>query len=143
VTSQGHPYAVFRRAIERRNVVAAWAAASELQTLSLPDALALCLLVLDREPARFPRFALRWHARLCAETATLGLDEGRLVLDLLSSLAGPGPRPAARALRELLASRDQKLAEPLRAWEAFAQAQRQPSTASPARPQPATPQAAD
>jgi hypothetical protein len=71
VTSQGHPYAVFRRPIERRNLVAAWAAASELQTLSLPDALALCLLVLDREPARFPRFALRWQARLCAETATV------------------------------------------------------------------------
>jgi hypothetical protein len=58
VTSQGHPYAIFRRALERRNLPSAWAAASELQVVSLADALALCLLVRDREPAKFARLAL-------------------------------------------------------------------------------------
>lgn len=119
VTSQGHPYAIFRRALERQNLVAAWAAASELQVVSLPDALALCLLVRDREPTRFSRFALRWHARFCAETQGIGLEDGRLALDLLAAMAGPEPTRAGRALRELLAGYDQALAEPLRSWEAL------------------------
>ena len=117
VTSQGHPYAIFQRALERRNLIAAWTAASELQVVPLPDALALCLLVLDREPARFSRFALRWHARFCAETRGVGLEDGRLVLDLLAAVGGAEPQRAVRALRALLASYDQKLAEPLRRWE--------------------------
>jgi hypothetical protein len=62
--------------------------------------------------------ALRWHARFCAETAAVSLEEGRLVLDLLGALATEDARPAGRALRELLASFDQRLAEPLRRWEA-------------------------
>ena len=35
MTSQGHPYARFRRAIERRSVAAAWATATELEQVSL------------------------------------------------------------------------------------------------------------
>jgi hypothetical protein len=89
-----------------------------LQVVSLPDALALCLLVRDREPTRFGRVALRWHSRFCAETPSLQLEDARVVLDLLSALAGSEPRPAARALRELLASYDGRLADPVRHWEA-------------------------
>ena len=86
--------------------------------MSLPDALALCLLVRDREPARFPRVALRWHSRFCAETPSVQLEDARVVLDLLSALAGAEPRPAARALRELLASYDRRLGDSVRHWEA-------------------------
>jgi hypothetical protein len=116
--ARGHPYAIFRRALEGRHLPAAWAAAADLKSLTLPDALARCLLVRDREPHRFARVALRWHARFCAETAAVGLEEGRLVLDLLGALATEEARPAGRALRELLASLDQRLSEPLRPWEA-------------------------
>lgn len=118
MTSEGHPYAVFRRALERGNLVTAWSAALELQVVSLPDALALCLLVRDRDPARFPRLALRWHARFCAETPKVGLEASRLVLDLLTAVAGPERERAAAALRELLASYDPWLAEPVRRWAA-------------------------
>jgi hypothetical protein len=76
------------------------------------------LLVRDREPHRFARVALRWHARFCAETPGVGLEEGRLALDLLGALAAEDPRPAARALREFLAGFDRRLGEPLRNWEA-------------------------
>src|SRR5438105_15848238 len=117
VTSEGHPGAVLRRALERRNLIAAWAPAAELPFVSLADALALCLLVREREPSRFARFALRWHARFCAETQDVGLEDGRLVLDLLTAVGGPEPAGAGRALRELLASYDQALAEPLRRWQ--------------------------
>ncbi len=130
MTSQGHPYAIFRRALERGNLAVAWAAAAELQVVSLADALALCLLVREREPAKFPRLALRWHARFCAETHDVGLDEGRLVLELLAAIGGPTPRPAGSALRELLASYDQALAEPLCRWEP----RLAPETPSPANP---------
>src|SRR5947207_13618961 len=101
VTSEGHPGAVFRRALERRNLIAAWAAAAELPFVSLVDALALCLLVREREPATFARFALRWHARFCAETHGVGLEDGRLVLDLLAAVGGLDPVGAGRALRAL------------------------------------------
>ena len=135
ITSQGHPSAIFRRAIERRNLIAAWAAAAELKAVPLADALALCLLVRDRDPARFPRLALRWHARFCAETHAVGLEDGRLVLDLLTSVGGPEPRRAGGALRELLASYDQALAEPLRSWETLR------DDSSPEMPSPANPKA--
>jgi hypothetical protein len=118
MTSEGHPYAVFRRALERRNLAAAWAAATELPVVSLADALALCLLVRDREPAKFARVALRWHARFCAEVRGVDLESGRLVLDLLTALDGREARRPGRALRELLGSFDGSLAEPLRRWEA-------------------------
>jgi len=78
---------------------------------------ALCLLVRDREPHRFALVALRWHARFCAETPGVGLEEGRLALDLLSALAAEDARPAGQALRELLGSFDRRLGEPLRRWE--------------------------
>jgi hypothetical protein len=41
VTSQGHPYAIFRRALDRRDLSAAWAAATEIPKVSLEDAGAL------------------------------------------------------------------------------------------------------
>jgi hypothetical protein len=112
VTSQRHP-----RALERRNLPSAWAAASELQVVSLADALALCLLVRDREPAMFTRVALRWHARFCAETPSIDLETGRLALDLLVGLGGSESVRVGRALRELVASYDSSLAEPLQRWE--------------------------
>lgn len=117
VTSQGHPYAIFKRALERRNLPSAWAAATELQVVSLSDALALCLLVRDREPAKFARLALRWHARFSAETPGVELETGRLILDLLAAIGGDKPIPVARALRELIACYDGSLGEPLRRWE--------------------------
>ena len=132
MTSQGHPYAIFRRALERGNLAVAWAAAAELQVVSLADALALCLLVREREPAKFPRLALRWHGRFCTEMKDIGLDEARLVLELLTAIGGPTPCPASNALREVLASYDQALAEPLRRW--------QPKLA-PEKPSPANPKA--
>src|SRR3954452_14630626 len=109
MTSQGHPYAIFRRALERGNLAVAWTTAAELQVVSLADALELCLLVLDREPAKFARVALRWHARFCAETRGVELEGGRLVLDLLTGLQGGEARAAGRALRELLAGFDRSL----------------------------------
>ena len=67
VTSQGSPYSRFKRALTSGNSTIATAAAAELPTLSLADALALCLLYRDTDPERFERAAVRWHGRFCLE----------------------------------------------------------------------------
>lgn len=105
VTSQGHPYAIFRRALDGRNAPAAWAAAAELPRISLEDAVALCLLMAERRPARFERAAARWIGRYLEEEPHVGLEELRLTAELLVSLPGPHAVAAARALRELFAAR--------------------------------------
>ena len=51
VTSQGSPYARFRRALDSQNATVAFATATELDFVSLPDALELVLLVVD-DPRR-------------------------------------------------------------------------------------------
>jgi hypothetical protein len=105
MTSQGHPYAIFRRALDRRNGPAAWAAAAELPQLSLEDALALCSLMAGRDAARFERAAARWVARYLAEEPRVEMEELRLTTELLASLSGPHAAAAGRALRELFVAR--------------------------------------
>lgn len=102
MTSQGSAYMRFRRELEGGNATLAWTAAGELSRVSLEDAVALCLLQLTGEPWRFDRAAVRLHARLCREVKGLGLAEAQLVGAALAALAGPGQRPAALALAELL-----------------------------------------
>jgi hypothetical protein len=63
-TSQGRPYSIFKRALQRRNVVGALAAARELPQLSLIDALELTLLVARKDPRRHQRVAACWAAAL-------------------------------------------------------------------------------
>ena len=105
MTSEGHPYARFRRALNTGNATIALAAARELPTISLADALAVCLL-LRPEPRRYQRAILRWHARYLAERPELGADEAIATLALLGALTGNRPAPAARALAQLLDGRD-------------------------------------
>ena len=101
LTSQGHPYARFRRALDRHNVTDALSAAAELEHVGLADALELCLLLLAREPGRFDRAALRWHARYCRAVAGVTLDEAQAVLALLAALRGSRAASAANALAEI------------------------------------------
>ena len=57
-------YGIFQKAIQRRNVVAAVAAAKELPQLSLLDALELTMLIARTDSSRYPRVATRWLQRL-------------------------------------------------------------------------------
>jgi hypothetical protein len=79
LTAQGHPRAIFRRAVERGNVVVAEATAREIG-LSLEEALQLVLLYAAYEPQKLERAALRWFRGY--------LEEGKGVR---------GVRPAERA----------------------------------------------
>jgi hypothetical protein len=71
VSSQCSAYARLRRSLDSRHATVAYAAATELDFVSLPEALELVLLVVD-DPRPFRRTALRWHARYCAEVPDVG-----------------------------------------------------------------------
>ena len=60
MTSQGSAHGRFQRAIHRRNVENADMAAREMGGLSLADALSLCELLANADPARYERAVLRW-----------------------------------------------------------------------------------
>ena len=79
VTSQGHPYARFRRALATGNPRLAEDAARELQHIGLADALELCLLYKD-DPERYERAAARWIGRLANERPRLRLSEVELAV---------------------------------------------------------------
>jgi hypothetical protein len=116
VTSQGSAYARLRRAIDSRNVTVAFATATELDFVSLPDALELVLLAVD-DPGRFRRAALRWHSRYCAEVPDVALEEAHAVLACLAGLVGRQPKPAAAALAELVRRRGlERASEVLARW---------------------------
>ena len=118
MTAQGSAYARFRRALDSRNATVALATATELDFVSLPDALEVVLLLVD-DPGRFRRAALRWHARYCGEVPGVGFEEAHAVLACLAGLAGRRPNSAAEALAALVHSRGLKLAsEVLLRWAA-------------------------
>jgi hypothetical protein len=118
VTSQGSAYVRFRRALDSRNATVALATATELDFISLPDALELVLLLVD-DQRRFRRAALRWHARYCAEVPDVGFEEAHAVLACLAGLAGGRPKAAAAVLAELVERRElRRASEVLIQWAA-------------------------
>jgi hypothetical protein len=64
------------------------AVARELPFVGLADALALTLLILDREPQRYSRAAARWLGRFSLEaTPALSLEDVQLAASALASLS--------------------------------------------------------
>jgi hypothetical protein len=63
-------------------------------------ALAICLALLDREPAVYPRAAARWGSRFALER-NLPLVDAQLALAALAVLPGDGGRAGAGALIDL------------------------------------------
>jgi hypothetical protein len=118
LTSQGSACARFRRALDSQNATVALATATELDFVSLPDALELVLLLVG-DPRRFRKAALRWHARYCAEVPDVGFEEAHAVLGCLAGLAGRRPKAAAASLAELLGRRElRRASEVLLRWAA-------------------------
>jgi hypothetical protein len=102
VTSEGRPYARFRRALGGPSIAVIRSAAAELERIDLEDGLAICLAFRELEPETFPRAATRWVARFTLEQR-LTLLESQLALAALAALEGPGARAGAEALIELCA----------------------------------------
>lgn len=102
MTSQGTPHGRFARAIRNRNLLNAEMAAREMGELSLPDALAFCLLLAQADPPRFDRAIARWHARFVLEAPGITADEAMLALLAAKGLRDLRTRDvAAHTLRRL------------------------------------------
>jgi hypothetical protein len=97
VTAEGHPYAIFRRAIRSGNLLRAEAAARELGRLRLDDALELLLLIGAKAPKRYDLAARRWLVLLASER-TRTLAEVQLAAAALSA----GHERAAPVLRAMV-----------------------------------------
>jgi hypothetical protein len=104
VTSEGHPRTVFRRALERGNVLVAETTAREVGHIDLREAIELTALVALTNRARGERYAVRWLGRWLDAADEVTLDEIVLVAGALAALGGPGHRPALELLRSLATS---------------------------------------
>ena len=100
MTSQGSAYGRFRRALQRGNLELVRAAASELPTIRLDDALHVCLLIRDRDPQRYERAALRWVARFAVEARAATLSDVQTAAHALSRLPAE-PEEAMSQLQRL------------------------------------------
>jgi hypothetical protein len=78
LTAQGHPRAVFTRAIERGNLLVAEPTAREMGNISLEEALALTSLIALKDPRRRPRVAARWLLRFLEEHESVTIEEAML-----------------------------------------------------------------
>jgi len=86
VTSDGNPYARFRRALETGNAALVTAAALELPRVALDDALRICLVLRGGDPVRYERAAVRWLGRFALEASNVTMDDLRSAADALDAL---------------------------------------------------------
>jgi hypothetical protein len=86
MTSDGSPYARFRRALETGNEHLVQTAARELPRIALDDALRICLVLRDGDPIRFERAAVRWLGRFALEARGVTIDVLRRAADALEAL---------------------------------------------------------
>ena len=98
MTAQGHPRAIFKRAIEHGNVAVAEMTARELGRISLAESLALTALVVQKDPGRRSRYAVRWLRRLLEEDEHLTIKEATLAASALAGLGGRGHEQAYGSL---------------------------------------------
>jgi hypothetical protein len=101
MTSQGTAQGRFRRAIQRRHLFAAEMAAREMDHMSLANALALCELLANVEPARYERTALGWLQRFIDERSP-PLTEVSLTAAALAELRHSNRNVGVEALKSLL-----------------------------------------
>jgi hypothetical protein len=82
VTSGGHRYAEFQRALKNGNVWVAEAVARELPQVSLEDALKLVYLYAEKESPKFERAAMKWLRRCLDEKEPTLKNFAKVVAEL-------------------------------------------------------------
>jgi hypothetical protein len=101
VTAQGHPRAIFSRAIENGNLVVAEQVAREVGNLTLEEALRLLFLYADKDPARYEKAALRWLDLYLEKGKAVTLLDAQLAISALAELRAGERERAAKLLIEL------------------------------------------
>jgi hypothetical protein len=97
MTSDGNPYARFRRALATGNEMLVLATARELPQIALDDALRICLVLRGGDRDRYERAAVRWLGRFALEARGATMDDLRAAADALDAL----PERAADAMERL------------------------------------------
>jgi hypothetical protein len=100
MTSDGHVYGRFKRALTNGHLLQATAEARDIPHVPLADALALCLLMEHHDDDRYERAAARWVGRFALECRRAELHDVRRALDAFDAM----PDPAARRTLEDLAA---------------------------------------
>jgi hypothetical protein len=95
--SDSIPWPLVRNALDRGDLDWLRHNASQLAPIRLTDALRICLIVRDREPASFERAAVRWLARFAQEARDVKLADVKLAAEALGAL----PRDAHTAMEDL------------------------------------------
>ena len=108
MTSEGRPYARFRRALEVRSVMGAETAAREMGRLGLSDALDYLTLLATEAPDRYDRAARKWLGRLLAESPALTLNEVEVALGCLRGIAALYEEQSREVLRALMKRRHER-----------------------------------
>ena len=89
ITAQGHPRAIFSRAIERGNLLVAETTAREIGRVTLLESLALTALIARKDARRRSRVAARWLLRYQEAHDQAGIEEVSIVASALAALGGP------------------------------------------------------
>jgi hypothetical protein len=93
------PWPLVRSALDRGDLAWLRSNAERLAPIRLTDALRICLIVRDQEPASFERAAVRWLARFAQEARDVQLADVKLAAEALAGL----PREANTAMEQLAA----------------------------------------
>ena len=97
MTSEGSPYARFRRALDTGNELLVLTAARELPQIALDDALRICLVLRDGDPLRYERAAVRWLGRFALEARAATMRDLRAAAAALEAL----PTATTEAMEQL------------------------------------------
>jgi hypothetical protein len=93
-----HPSTIFRRALERDNLVLAEVTAREVGRVTIAEALELTALVARKQPDRYGRFAARWLCVYLEEHEQATLEDVTVLVSNLRSLASTKDHASALAI---------------------------------------------
>jgi len=102
VSIKASSYKNFQHALSTGNLMLVRAAAAELPSITLDDALTICVLLGDQEPHRYERATVRWLGRFCLEKREVTLADVREAAEAFRLLPTE-PEGACGVLRELCA----------------------------------------
>src|SRR5438105_5367003 len=102
MTAQGHPRAIFQRAIERGNLTVAEATLrTEIPRPTLVDLLDLTALIAFKQPERHSRVAARWLLRYLQAVDDATIYDVAFITACLQALGGGRHEHALAALRDM------------------------------------------
>jgi hypothetical protein len=102
LTAQGHPRAIFQRAIERGNLaVAETVLRAEIPRPTLVDLLELTALIAQKDPGRRGRVTTRWLQRWLESAPEAKIDEAAFLVASLQALGSANHVRALEALRDV------------------------------------------